>query len=44
MRTLALDLRRGRIDYAKLAFVSIALLGSWALVYGAGRALFAVIG
>jgi hypothetical protein len=44
MRALALVARRGRVDYLKLAAVSGALAGSWAIVYGACRALIAVIG
>ena len=44
MRTMALVARQGRIDYVKLAAVSGALLGSWALFYGAIRAFAAVIG
>lgn len=44
MRTLALVARHGRVDYFKLAALSAALVGSWAIVYGAGRALFAFIG
>ena len=44
MRTLAFGARRPRIDIVKLAAVSGALAGSWAVVYGAYRALFALIG
>ena len=44
MRTLVLVARQGRVDYLKLAGFSGALIGSWAVVYGALRALVAVIG
>lgn len=44
MRSLALAARHRRIDYLKLAAVSGALFGSWAIVYGACRVLSAVIG
>ena len=44
MRTLAVAGRRGRIDVMKLAAVSVALAGSWAIVYGACHALLAIAG
>ena len=44
MRTLALGVRRWRIDYEKIAAVLGLLIGSWAVAYGVGRALYAAIG
>jgi hypothetical protein len=44
MRTLALAAGRRRIDYLKLVAVTGALFGSWAILLGACRALYAVIG
>jgi hypothetical protein len=45
MRALAvIGARPGRIDYLKIAAVSGALIGSWGIVYGIGRTLFALIG
>lgn len=34
---------RQRIDYTKLAAITVALVGSWALVYAAARGLLALI-
>jgi len=34
---------RGRVDYPKLFAVSAALIGSWVIVYGIGRALVALV-
>jgi hypothetical protein len=44
MRALALNARRGRIDYEKIAAVLGLLIGSWAVAYGIGRVVFALVG